>query len=84
MQTSTFDLLYIESDPRTELPSACICIRPAAREDYAGVSADRLISAHCMTFLELDVEIRRLQAELDAIRARAKSKFYKAYGCSCA
>ena len=73
MQTSTFDLLYIESDPRTELPSACICIRPAAREDYAGVSADRLISAHCMTFVELD-----------AIRARAKSKFYKAYGCSCA
>jgi len=84
MQTSTLDLLYMESDPRTDLPSACICVRPAGGEDYDGVSAERLISAHCMTFLELDAEIRRLQAELDAIRARAKSKFYKALGCGCA
>jgi hypothetical protein len=84
MQTSTLDLLYMESDPRTGLPSACICIRPSGCEDYNGASAERLVSTHCMTFLELDAEIRRLQAELDSIRARARSKFYKALGCGCA
>jgi hypothetical protein len=31
-----------------------------------------------LNFIELDAEIRRLHAELDEIRARAKKKFYKA------
>ena len=84
MQAPTLDLLYLESDPRTDLPSACICMQPAGTQDYNGVGAERLITAHCMTFLELDAEIRRLHAELDAIRSRARSKFYKAFGCSCA
>jgi hypothetical protein len=78
MQPSTLDLLYTESDPRTHLPSACICLQNTGREDYAGVRGERLVSAHCMSFIELDVEIRRLHAELDEIRARAKRKFYKA------
>jgi hypothetical protein len=41
-------------------------------------------AAPCLTFVELDAEIRRLYAELDEIRARAKKKFYKAEAMSAA
>lgn len=78
METLSLDLLYLVSDPRTIQPSACICTRPRAGPDYAGVKADRLISAQCLTFIELDAEIRRLHAELEEIRARAKKQFYRA------
>ena len=78
METSSLDILYLESDPRTQQPSACIYLKTAGKQDYAGVKADRLVSAHCLSFLELDGEIRRLHAELEEIRARAKKKFYKA------
>lgn len=78
METSTLDLLYIESDPRTQQPSACISVKTVGTQDYAGVKADRLVSAQCLSFVELDGEIRRLHAELDEIRARAKQKFYRA------
>jgi len=37
-----------------------------------------LVTVPCLSFIELDAEIRRLHAELDEIRARAKKKFYKA------
>ena len=77
-KTSNLDLLYLENDPRTQHPSACIFLKAAGTEDYAGVKADRLVSAHCLSFIELDGEIRRLHAELDEIRAQAKKKFYKA------
>ena len=78
MEISSLDLLYLEIDPRTKQPSACIGLRQSGSQDYAGVEAERLITAHCMSFIELDAEIRRLHAELDEIRARAKKKFYKA------
>ncbi len=77
MQTLNLGLLYLEKDPRSEQPSACICVKPSGTQDYAGVPADQLISAHCMSFLQLDAELRRLHAELDEIRAQAKKKFYK-------
>jgi hypothetical protein len=78
METSTFDLLYLDRDPSTKQPSACIYVKASGREQYAGVSADRLLSSRCLNFVELDAEIRRLHAELDEIRARAKRKFYDA------
>ncbi len=78
METSSLDLLYVDNDPRTQQPSACICVKATGTEDFAGVKADRLISAHCLSFIELDSELRRLHAELDEIRARAKKMFYKA------
>jgi len=84
METSSFDILYLENDPRTNQPSACISVKSTAKQDFAGVSADRLVSAHCMSFIELDGEIRRLYAELDEIRARAKKKFYKAEAMAAA
>jgi hypothetical protein len=69
----------LESDPRTKQPSACIYLKHCSSEDFAGVKARQLVSSHCLTFIELDAEIRRLHAELDEIRARAKKKFYRAH-----
>jgi hypothetical protein len=82
METSSLDFVYLESDPRTKEPSACIYLKKTSAEDYAGVKADTLVSAHCLSFIELDAEIRRLHAELEEIRARAKKKFYRAHAAS--
>jgi hypothetical protein len=79
METSSFDFAYLESDPRTQQPSACVYLKAGGAEDYAGVKADRLVSIPCLSFIELDSELRRLHAELDEVRARAKKKFYKAH-----
>jgi hypothetical protein len=82
METSSFDFAYLESDPRTQQPSACVYLKAAGAEDYAGVKADRLVSIPCLSFVELDSELRRLHAELDEVRARAKKKFYKAHSAA--
>lgn len=82
METSSLDFVYLDSDPRTQEPSACIFLKSASTSDYAGVKADRLISAQCLSFNELDAEIRRLHAELDELRYRAKKKFYKAHSAA--
>jgi len=37
------------------------------------------LSSPCRSLIELDAEIRRLHAELEEIRARAKKKFYRAH-----
>ena len=78
MEITTLDFMYLERDPRTQQPSACIFVKSTGKQDYAGVPADKLISAQCLSFIELDAELRRLHAELDELRARAKKKFYKA------
>ena len=78
METSTLDLAYLESDPSTNYPSACIYVKASGGEDYAGVTADKVLTSRCLNFVELDAEIRRLHAELDEIRARARKKFYSA------
>src|SRR5271165_5107266 len=65
MDTSSLDFVYLESDPRTQQPSACIYLKAGNAQDYAGLKADRLITAQCLSFIELDAEIRRLHAELD-------------------
>ena len=84
MQTSSFELSYLESDPRTQHPSACVYLKARDAEDYAGIKAEKLVTAPCLTFVELDAEIRRLYAELDEIRARAKKKFYRAEAMAAA
>jgi hypothetical protein len=82
MEISSLDFVYLESDPRTQQPSACIYLKATASQDYAGVKADRLVTAQCLSFIELDSELRRLHAELDEIRARAKKKFYKTHAAA--
>jgi hypothetical protein len=78
METSSLDFLYLESDPSTKQPSACVYVKAGGGQDYAGVKADKLITSNCRSFIELDAEIRRLHAELEEIRSRARRKFYKA------
>jgi hypothetical protein len=78
METSTLDLAYLERDPLTNQPSACIFAKAIARSDFADIKADQLLTSPCLNFVELDAEIRRLHAELDEIRARARKKFYRA------
>jgi hypothetical protein len=82
IETSSLDFVYLEIDPRTQQPSACIYLKAAGQQDYAGIKADRLVTAHCLNFIELDAEIRRLHAELDEVRARAKKKFYKTHAAA--
>jgi hypothetical protein len=73
---SSIELLYLEDDPATGRPSACIYLK-SALEDPA-LEAEKLMTSRCATLNELDSEIRRLQAQLDEIRSRAKKMFYKA------
>jgi hypothetical protein len=82
IETSSLDFVYLECDPRTHEPSACIYLKAGGKRDYAGVKADRLITSECLTFIELDAEIRRLHAELDEVRGRAKKKFYKTFAAA--
>lgn len=82
METSSFDLAYLESDPRTQQPSACVTLKGGGSADFGGIKASHLVSVPCLNFIELDSEIRRLHAELDEIRARAKKKFYRAYAAA--
>jgi hypothetical protein len=84
MDTSSFGLLYMERDSHTMLPSACLYMKSGGSQDYAGIHAAKLITTPCMSFVELDSEIRRLHAELDEIRAQAKKKFYKAESAALA
>jgi hypothetical protein len=78
METSSLDLVYLDRDPFTDLPSAGICLKANMRISHGDGKVDSLITRPCLNFIELDAEIRRLHAELDEIRARAKKKFYRA------
>jgi hypothetical protein len=82
METSSLDLQYLEIDPSTKLPSACVYVKANARHSYGGIKPEKLITSPCLSFIELDAEIRRLHAELDEIRSRAKKKFYRAHAAS--
>ena len=77
MENPMFGLSYVENDPRTHQPSASIYLKPAG-------GSEMLITAPNLTFIELDCEIRRLHAELDALRAQAKKQFYKAEAAAAA
>ena len=65
------DLIYVEADSSRKQPSARICLTEGGKA--------RWITPECATFNELDIEIRRLQAQLDEIRTQARKKFYKTH-----
>jgi hypothetical protein len=73
------DLLYLEVDPSTNHPSACVGLR-SSQPDHA-IKAEMLTLA-CTSFNELDAEIRRLHAQLDEIRYQARKKFYQAHAAA--
>jgi len=71
------ELLYLDDDPGTGQPSACVYLRSELGDD--AVEAEALMTLRCATFNELDGEIRRIESQLDEIRSRAKKMFYKAH-----
>jgi hypothetical protein len=73
--SNNIELLYLEDNPETGQPSACIYLKSCLRDEaFEGAP---LMTSRCATLNELDSEIRRLQAQLDEIRSRAKKMFYK-------
>jgi hypothetical protein len=82
MEMSSLDFVYLENDPRTKQPSACVYTKTIGNGDFGGIKASQLLTSPCLSFIELDAEIRRLHAELEEIRARAKKKFYKAHAAA--
>jgi hypothetical protein len=69
------ELLYLDDNPEAGQPSACIYLKSDKRDQ--AFDGGWLVTSRCATFNELDSEIRRLQAQLDEIRSRAKKMFYK-------
>jgi hypothetical protein len=67
------DLLYHEAGTDSELPTAQVCLRNELHQDHG-----KLLTNACTSFNEFDAEIRRLHAQLDDIRYRARKKFYQA------
>jgi hypothetical protein len=65
------DLYYAERDPLTGQPAWGVCLKGDA-------APGGLITSLCVNFNDLDVEIRRLHAQLDEIRSRVRRHFYKA------
>jgi hypothetical protein len=70
-------LLYLNDDPETGQPSACVYLTREVRGHAH--EAEALMTSRCANFNELDSEIRRIESQLDGIRSRAKKMFYKAY-----
>jgi len=71
-EIADLELLCVESDPGTKLPSACVCVKNAQQ------NAGQWITFPCTTLNEFDTEIRRLHSQLDEIRYRARKRFYQA------
>ncbi|HEY4904008.1 MAG TPA: hypothetical protein VIH89_11090 [Candidatus Sulfotelmatobacter sp.] len=78
METTNFDLFFLDSEPKTKRQVAHIYVNATGSQNYGGVKAEKLVSSACTSFRELDAEIRRLQTELEEIRARARKKFARA------
>ena len=70
-----FELSYLEDDPETGQPSARLFLNSDSGDSALGAGTP--MTSRCATLNELDSEIRRLQAQLDEIRSRAKKMFYR-------
>lgn len=75
LEATNLDLLFLESDPKTGQPSACVCVKRGQLDQPS--KNEGAITSTCATLNEFDAEIRRLHAQLDEIRARARKLFYK-------
>jgi hypothetical protein len=75
LEPANLDLLFLESDPKSGQPSACVCVKIGQLVQTG--KNERLITSTCATLNEFDAEIRRLHGQLDELRARARKLFYK-------
>jgi hypothetical protein len=78
METTNLDLIFIDSEPKTKGQLAYVRVKATGNKNYGSLKAEGLITSPCMNFRELDAEIRRLQTELEIIRAEARKKFARA------
>jgi hypothetical protein len=76
MEACNLELFYGENDPDTGQPSAFVYSQNGQSDNNSRPA--RPMTVVCTNFNELDVEIRKLHADLDQIRSRARKKFYKA------
>jgi hypothetical protein len=67
------DLSYLEVGIDSEQPTAWVYLRGELQHDRG-----KRVTNECRSFNEFDAEIRRLHAQLDDIRYRARKKFYQA------
>jgi hypothetical protein len=73
-EMASLELVYLENDAETKQPRVWVAVM--------GARAETVMTLSCATFNELDAEIRKLHAQLDQIRARAKKKFYLAHAAA--
>lgn len=66
------ELVYEEAEPTRQQHTVCVSLRSEFLRNR-----HQLTNA-CTTFNQFDAEIRRLHAQLDEIRYRARKKFYQA------
>jgi hypothetical protein len=69
---SNLDLLWVELGAKSQ-PTVWVHVRGELQQDRG-----KLVTNACTTFNEFDAEVRRLHAQLDDIRYRARKKFYQA------
>jgi hypothetical protein len=81
LQSARFDLSCMESESSLQQPSVWISVKSG--KDGAP-KVDQLLTASCTNFNQLDLEIRKLHAQLDEIRVRARKKFYSAHAAATA
>ncbi len=81
-EAAKLELSYLESSPETNRLVASVVI--TSERDSRAAEIETSITARCATLNELDAEIRKLHAQLDEIRARAKKKFYIAHAAATA
>jgi hypothetical protein len=78
METSNLDLIFLDNEPKSGGQLAHVCVKASVNKNYGAVKTQGLITLPCASFRELDAEIRRLQTELEIIRAQARKKFARA------
>jgi hypothetical protein len=69
---SNLDLLWVELESKSQ-PTVWVHVRSELQQDRG-----KLVTNACTTFNEFDAEVRRLHAQLDDIRYRARKRFYQA------
>jgi hypothetical protein len=73
MATNFLDLDFRKPDPKFPgPPNAQIYVKKYAKDENFDWP---IISAKCVTFAEIDYQIKRLEGELKTIRQKARHKF---------
>lgn len=81
MQTSNLDFVFL-SEPKSKQEAAHVVVKLSFSKDLGGGKTAEAITSACANFREFDAEIRRLQTELDIIRAQARKRFIKAHAAA--